>query len=414
MLSGFVNRKKWNRDRSTRSQVNCPVNKTGFVQRFLLTHLAPVCEGVSMSVGDTYIRGKRLFVERPLEIGIVLVIILLILDLVLKLISGTITGLTLALFLKDGIVIGLIIGLAGIGLSMTYSILNFANFAHGDYLTAGAFAGWVTTYLIAGFGMIPAGDLFLVGVSGGADAGSVSASAVTTPVAVLVGFVIAVLFGVALSLAIDRIVYRPMRGQNAIALLIASIGVALALRYVIAIVFGTSRTGVTGGTLPTYTVPVIDLIISAHELVLVIVVLSMMGGVHVLLQRTKLGKAMRAMADNPDLARVSGIPTEQVIRTTWMIGGGLTAAAGYLVVLETGTISFDYGWTLLLLIFAAVILGGIGSVYGAVLGGLTIGIASTMSLVWLPSEFTYATAFSVMIIILVIKPAGLFSGVTTA
>ncbi|GAA0238876.1 branched-chain amino acid ABC transporter permease [Haladaptatus pallidirubidus] len=367
-----------------------------------------------MSVGDTYIRGKRLFVERPLEIGIVLVIILLILDLVLKLISGTITGLTLALFLKDGIVIGLIIGLAGIGLSMTYSILNFANFAHGDYLTAGAFAGWVTTYLIAGFGMIPAGDLFLVGVSGGADAGSVSASAVTTPVAVLVGFVIAVLFGVALSLAIDRIVYRPMRGQNAIALLIASIGVALALRYVIAIVFGTSRTGVTGGTLPTYTVPVIDLIISAHELVLVIVVLSMMGGVHVLLQRTKLGKAMRAMADNPDLARVSGIPTEQVIRTTWMIGGGLTAAAGYLVVLETGTISFDYGWTLLLLIFAAVILGGIGSVYGAVLGGLTIGIASTMSLVWLPSEFTYATAFSVMIIILVIKPAGLFSGVTTA
>ncbi|WP_227377527.1 branched-chain amino acid ABC transporter permease [Haladaptatus halobius] len=367
-----------------------------------------------MKMGEAYIQGKQIFVERSLEIGIILIGALLIFDLVSKLISGTVTGLTLALFLKDGIVIGLIIGLAGIGLSMTYSILNFANFAHGDYLTAGAFAGWVTTYLIAGFGRIPAGDLFLVGVTGGADAGSVGASAVATPMAVLAGFVVAVLFGVGLSLAIDRIVYRPMRGQNAIALLIASIGVALALRYIFAIVFGTSRTGVTGGTLPTYTVPVINLIISAHELVLVIIVLSMMGGVHVLLQRTKLGKAMRAMADNPDLARVTGIQTERVIRATWIIGGGLTAAAGYLVVLETGTISFDYGWTLLLLIFAAVILGGIGSVYGAVLGGLTIGIASTLSLIWLPSEFTYAAAFGVMIIILVIRPSGLFSGVTTA
>ena len=367
-----------------------------------------------MSTGEKYLSGKRFLVENISEIIILIICALIVLDLVSKLISGTVSALTIALFLKDGIVIGLIIGLAGIGLSMTYSILNFANFAHGDYLTTGAFAGWVATYLIAGFGKVPAGDLFLLGVSGGANAGSVGASAVATPFAVIVGFVIAVIFGSGLALAIDRVVYRPMRGQNSIALLIASIGVALTLRYILAIVFGTSRTGITGGTLPTYTVPVIDLIVNAHELVLVITSLLLMGGVRILLQRTKLGKAMRAMADNPDLARVSGIPVERVIRATWIIGGGLTAAAGYLVVLETGTISFDYGWTLLLLIFAAVILGGIGSVYGAILGGLTIGITSTLSLIWIPSEFTYAAAFIVMIVILLLKPAGLFSGVTTA
>jgi branched-chain amino acid transport system permease protein len=367
-----------------------------------------------MSTGGKYVRGKNFFVEHTTVIAVVIVGILLFLDLVSKLNSGEITGITLALFLKDGIIIGLIIGLAGIGLSMTYSILNFANFAHGDYLTTGAFAGWVATYLIAGFGTVSAGDLFLLGVSGGANAGSVGASAVATPLAVLIGFVVAVVFGVGLTLAVDRIVYRPMRGQSSIALLIASIGVALTLRYILAIVFGTSRTGITGGTLPTYTIPVINLIISAHEVVLVVVALLLMGGVHVLLQQTKLGKAMRAMADNSDLARVSGIPTERIIRATWIIGGGLTAAAGYLVVLETGTISFDYGWTLLLLIFAAVILGGIGSIYGAILGGLTIGITSTISLIWIPSEFTYAAAFLVMIVILIVRPAGLFSGVTTA
>ncbi|WP_101294742.1 branched-chain amino acid ABC transporter permease [Halegenticoccus soli] len=367
-----------------------------------------------MGMADTYSRGKRVFVERPLELVLLTVGVALVADLLSKLANGTVTVLTLSIFLKDGIVIGLVIGLAGVGLSMTYSILNFANFAHGEYLTAGAFAGWVATYLVAGAGTVSAGDLFLLGVSGGADAGTVGASVFSTPLAVLVGFAVAVAFGVALALALDRLVYRPMRGQGAISLLIASIGVALALRYLLAFVFGTSRTGITGGTLPTYTVPVIDLIFNAHELALVAAALAMMGGVHLLLRRTKLGKAMRAMADNPDLARVTGIPTERVVRATWIIGGGLTGAAGYLVVLETGTISFDYGWTLLLLIFAAVILGGIGSIYGAMLGGLTIGIASTLSLIWIPSDFTHAAAFAVMILILLTRPSGLFSGVTTA
>jgi branched-chain amino acid transport system permease protein len=120
---------------------------------------------------------------------------------------------------------------------------------------------------------------------------------------------------------------------------------------------------------------------------------------------------MRAMADNRDLARARGIPTERVIRWTWLIGGGITGVAGFLITLERGTISFQFGWLLLLLIFAAVILGGIGSIYGAIVGGLIIGLATTVSLVWLP-EATLArpAAFFIMIVALLVRPKGLLGG----
>jgi len=147
---------------------------------------------------------------------------------------------------------------------------------------------------------------------------------------------------------------------------------------------------------------------------LVVFAVAMMLGVHFLLQRTKLGKAMRAMADNKDLAQVTGIPTERVVRATWIIGGGLAGVAGFLVVLERGTLNFNLGFRLLLLIFAGVILGGIGSVYGAMGGGIVIGVVSRISLVWIPSDFARVAAFLVMIVVLLYKPSGIFSGVTTA
>ena len=153
---------------------------------------------------------------------------------------------------------------------------------------------------------------------------------------------------------------------------------------------------------------------TSNEVTLVAVAVVLMAGLHLMLQRTKLGTAMRAMADNEDLALVTGIPTERVIRATWVIGGGFTGAAGYLLALERGTLSFNLGWVLLLLIFAAVILGGIGSIYGAMAGGLIIGIVDSVSLIWIPSSFTTAAAFGIMILMLLFKPDGLFGGVTTA
>ncbi|WP_436932728.1 branched-chain amino acid ABC transporter permease [Halosimplex halobium] len=376
-----------------------------------------------------------------------------------KLFGGTLAASRLVTLVWDGVVVGLGIGLAGIGLSMTYSILSFANFAHGDYITTGAFAGWAVAWVVAGLGagVLDGNFLYLATVGFGPEgpsAADLSVNAVGNPLAVAAGLVVAVVATVAVSLVLDRLVFRPMRDQSGIAVLIASIGVALALRYLLVFVFGASNRGLTAGgpklilagvsgklafaterstiilasdgsppadafyvelpgpTFGSYTAEILS--VTSAEATLVATSLALMVALHLALQRTKLGKAMRAMADNEDLARVTGIPTERVVRATWIIGGGLAGAAGYLMALEQGTLSYNLGWVLLLLIFAAVILGGIGSIYGAMVGGLLIGLTQSVSLVWIPSSFSTAAAFAIMILVLVIRPDGLFGGVTTA
>ncbi|WP_049981829.1 branched-chain amino acid ABC transporter permease [Halolamina rubra] len=378
-----------------------------------------------MVLSDTYSDARRTLVERPAVVLLGLVIGYLLVDLAAKLAGTTVdvAGVQLlggstavsqvARYVLDGLIVGLVIGLAGVGLSMTYSILSFANFAHGDYITTGAFSGWFAAYLVAFVTLnvdAPFGNVFLVNAPS-------LVSVVNAPLAVLIGLVASGVLTVAVVLFLDRIVYKPMRDKGGIPLLIASIGVALALRYAIVFVFGTGTRGVTEtGSIPSVDIPVVDgyVPLNAHEVTLIVAAVSLMFGVHFLLQRTKLGKAMRAMADNKDLAQVTGIPTERVVRTTWIIGGGLAGIAGFLIVLERGTLNYNIGWRLLLLIFSGVILGGIGSVYGAIGGGIVIGIASRLSLVWIPSDFARVVAFAVMILVLLYRPSGLFGGVKTA
>ena len=367
-----------------------------------------------MAISDSYVRGRRLVGDRLPVVVTTVLGVLLVADLLRRLSTGDLALVDLVGYLWEGFVIGLSIGLAGVGLSMTYSILNFANFGHGDYVTSGAFAGWAVTWLVAGLGQFDATTLLFIGQVSTRELG---VSVATTPLAIVAGVVVAGGFTVLLSLVIDRVVYEPMRDEEGISLLIASIGVALVLRYVIYIVFTGRTRGLTNAqAVPEYAVPVGSgtVGVGAHQLTLVVVALGLMLGLHLLLQRTKLGKAMRAMADNEDLARVTGIPTERVVRFTWIIGGGLAGAAGFLIALERGTMNFQFGWVLLLLIFAAVILGGIGSVYGAMFGGIVMGIAQNLSLVWIPNEFSTVAAFAVMIFVLLFKPEGIFSGVTTA
>ena len=370
-----------------------------------------------MGIADTYSDGRRYVVDRPFALVVGLLVILLAVDFVDGLATGRIAVSDVATLVWDGLMQGLVVGLAGIGLSMTYSILNFANFAHGDYITGGAFSGWAVTYLLAGLGRADVGSLLLIGAGGSVFGGALGIGVTATPVAVLGGLVIAGLFAVVLALVIDRLVYRSMRDQEGISLLIASVGVAFALRYLIAFVFTTENRGVTdAGGVPEVRGYLLDgfVTVSAHDATLLVVAVGLMLSVHFLLQRTKLGTAMRAMADNEDLARVTGIPTERVVRATWVIGGALTGVAGYMFVLWKGTIGFNDGWLLLLLVFAAVILGGIGSVYGAIIGGLVIGLTSSLSVLWIPSDFARAAAFFVMILVLIFRPEGLFQGRSTA
>ncbi|RNJ26277.1 branched-chain amino acid ABC transporter permease [Halosegnis longus] len=327
----------------------------------------------------------------------------------LWILGGELAFSQLVTYLWTGLILGLIIGLAGVGLSLTYSILNFANFAHGDYLTLGAFSGWSVAYVIAGLGTIDLASLILVD----APSSNVGASVTSTPVAVIFGLLAAIIVTIVLGLGLDRVVYKPMRNSEGISLLIASIGVAFILRYLAALIFGTGRRGVTAaGEVPSMTL--LGVSVNAHQLTIVVVAIVAMLAIHLLLQRTKIGKAMRAMADNRDLARITGIPTERMITATWVLGSGLAGASGYMLVLTRGTLGFNDGYLLLLLIFAAVILGGIGSVYGAIVGGLLIGITSRVALVWVPGEFGRPVAFGLMILLLLFRPSGLFGGVETA
>ncbi|MFB6134806.1 MAG: branched-chain amino acid ABC transporter permease [Halanaeroarchaeum sp.] len=367
-------------------------------------------------LASAFARGRDLVAGKPLAIVLWVGMGLLLFDLFTDLLDGSLQVSQLAAYVLNGLTVGLVIGLAGVGLSMTYSILNFANFAHGDYITYGAFSGWAATFVVAGFGAFPLDALLLVGAGGSVYASELGISISTTPVAIVVGLFFAILGTIGLSLVVDRFVFKPLRDEEGIILLITSVGVALALRYGLVFVFQQNSRGLTVGS-SKIVFPFVDgtVNVSYHQLTLIVVSVALMLGIHLLLQRTKLGKAMRAMADNRDLALITGIPTESVVRWTWIIGGGLTGAAGYLIILDRGTLSYNFGWLLLLLVFAAVILGGIGSIYGAIGGGLIIGLASKISLVWLPeATFARPAAFLVMILILIYKPQGLFSGRSTA
>jgi branched-chain amino acid transport system permease protein len=354
--------------------------------------------------------------KRPAAVVSLIVGVVVAADLARQLAAGSLRVADLATFLWDGVILGMALGLAGIGLAMTYSILNFANFAHGDLVTTGAFAGWIAAFLLAGVGEFSTAALLFVGGPVAVDTGALGISVTNTPLAVGAGLVVSAVVTAGLALLIDRVVFQPMREERGISLLIASVGVALALRYLLVFTLQAGTRGLTATAVtPAVTVPVGagTVTVDAHEVTLVVLAGGLMLGTHLLLRHTKLGTAMRAMADNEDLARVTGIPTERVVRATWLLGGGLAGAAGFLIALERTTLSTTLGWDLLLLVFAAVILGGIGSVYGAMVGGLVIGVTSRLSLVWLPESFIVVAAFLVMITMLLARPQGLLGGVTT-
>lgn len=369
-------------------------------------------------------------------------IVLLAADLLFSLANGSLPLSRFATYVWDGLIIGLALGLAGIGLSLTYSILGFANVAHGDTITTGAFLGWGVTFLLFGFGDAALGELLLLGVGGDLSASDLGITLFDRPVAVVVGLVLTAALTAGLSLGIDRYVFEPLRDASSMIVLIASVGAAFLLRYALVFFYKPTQRSVVAqpetavlGTVDGFPavagsrqalqngesffeIPVAIgsgtngiLQVNSHQLLLVAVAITLMIGLHVLLQRTKLGKSMRAMADNGDLARTRGIPTERVIRWTWVIGGTTSGAAGFLIVLERGTMSFQFGWLLLLLIFAAVVLGGIGSIYGAIIGGVIVGLTTTISLIWLPeATFARPVAFLIMILVLVVRPKGLFGG----
>lgn len=275
--------------------------------------------------------------------------------------------------LVNGLVLGSIIALAAIGLSMIYGILNFANFAQGDFLTLGAYLSVVFSVML-GLNFVLAGAL-------------------------------AVVLTALIAVGCDYVIWKPMRAKGAdrIALIIISIGLALFLRNLIIFILGPD--------IKRYALPVkrgIELgsvVITQKQIVVIIIALICMFFVHYLLKKTTIGKAMRALSDNIDLAKSSGIDVDRVIRYTWAIGMALAAVGGILYGLVTN-VNPNMGWFMVLPMFAAVILGGIGSPYGAMVGGLIIGLAQELSTAVLPTEYKLAIGFAIMIAVLFVRPRG--------
>jgi neutral amino acid transport system permease protein len=207
----------------------------------------------------------------------------------------------------------------------------------------------------------------------------------------------------------EYLIWKPMRNRRAdsTTLIIISIGLALFLRNGIIFIWGGSNQSYD---LPVQTaLDIMGLKIPYYRLVVIGLALLAVLGLHLLLQNTKIGKAMRAVADDLDLASVSGIDVQRVVMWTWVIAGGLTALSGGLYALIQAARP-NMGWFLILPLFASIILGGIGNPYGAIFGALIIGITQEVSTYWIPTEYKLAVALVVMVLVLLVKPQGLFRG----
>jgi len=293
--------------------------------------------------------------------------------------------------LADGLLIGAMVGLGAIGVTLTYSILGFANFVHGEFIAWGAYAALVIAGLIGmgvGMEMAPIGP-FSIGW------------------AVLIAAVLAMAFTGCLALALDWLLFSRLRRHgNAIVLVMASFGASMALRSLLEFLF-TSEPQYYSRELQIAMPIGFGIRVTPDQLLMLALTLLLVVGMHLLITRTTIGRSMRAVSENPNLAAVAGVDVAGVIRKTWLIGGALACASGIVAGITVQMRPF-MGFDLLLPMFAAAILGGIGSVPGAVIGGLIVGLAESMAVKFVGAEYRAAIAFLLLIAVLLVRPAGLF------
>ena len=295
--------------------------------------------------------------------------------------------------LVDGVLVGSILSLGAIGLTMAMHMLRFANFSHAELLSIGAYAALVFDGL---FGAIhPA-----------------LAEAIP-PLSLTWSLTLALLLSMALTglsaVVIDKLVFKRVRAKGGeLSMVFASFGVAMIIRNILGLIFGLNPKLYSQDIVFAIVVSRDPfLLIKPDQVFTLVAALLIMFILHLVLSRTTFGYSLRAVAENPTLAQVSGINLSRMIVLIWLIGGGLAAAAGVFYGL-TNQISPVLGRDLVLPIFAATIVGGIGSIYGAVLGGFIVGLASNLALVILPSGYSPAVPFLIILAVLILRPHGLF------
>lgn len=272
-----------------------------------------------------------------------------------------------------GLALGGVIAVSAVGLTLSYGVTRFINFSYGEFLTIGAFA-----------------SLWL------------AAAGLPLPAAAAVAVVLTGLAAV----LIARIVFEPLMERGFVALLVTSVGLAFVLQYAIRMVVGSNPV--------RYPVPLMrpleigGVFVPVEQALILAAALAVMLAVHLLLAFTLIGKKMRAVSDNPALARASGIDPGRILAATWFLSGLIAGLGGVLLAVTQITFQADMGFRFLLVVFAAVLLGGIGSPYGAMLGGLVVGVAMEIGTAYVAADYTYAFAFLILIVVLLARPAGLF------
>ncbi len=294
-------------------------------------------------------------------------------------------------FLADGLIVGSTIGLGAVGITLTYSILRFANFAQGEFISWGCYFTLMLASVLGAwlpFAVEPIGPL------------SVGWNVVVAGLA-------AMFLTGGLAIALDALLFRPLRVRGAsITAVIASFGAAMALRALIEAAFPSRQAYLTTELQIAMPLPG-GLRVTPDQIALLCLSALFAAALQLLLSRTSIGRSMRAVSENQSLARVVGIDVARVIRLTWFIGGALACAAGVMLGLIV-QIRPSMGAELLLPLFAAAIVGGIGSVPGALIGGLVVGLAEAATVQWIGAEWRAAVAFTVVIAVLLVRPTGLF------
>jgi len=276
-----------------------------------------------------------------------------------------------------GLSTGSIYALGAVGLTLVYGILKLVNFAHGDFLTFGAYMAYI--------------------LSGSEQLG----------VPLVVGILFAMAMTALLGVALEKGMWAPMRrrGAGMLQLLLMSIGLALVIRYAIQYIWGTELRQLDVND--TATVDFLGLSIGRIFLVVIVVGFVVLIATGLMLRFTTLGKRMRALSDNLELAETSGINTSRVILWTWILAGGFAGLAGVLLGATT-QLQPEMGFELLLPIFAVVVLGGIGDAFGALTAGILLGVVIEWSTLVVDERWKTAIGFVVLILVLIIRPQGIF------
>ena len=279
----------------------------------------------------------------------------------------------IAQLILNGFVTGLLLALPALALTLTFGILKFPNFAIGSMLTLGAYAAWVANSL---FGL-------------------------PLPIAAAV----AALTMAAVAVLCDTLVFARLRERDSITLLVASMGIALVLENICRFGFGNATRNFAFEV--ARPIRWHGLRINQEQLITAVVVIVCVVIIQVVLYASPLGRAMRAVADNPSLAAVRGVERQTIVRITWFMAGALTALSGVLAGLDRAVDPL-LGWNYQIPIFAAAILGGLGSPIGAIVGAIVIGLAEELSTLILPTNYRQVVSFTVILALLLLRTQGLF------